>query len=340
MAQVQFTGGPERNHDLDFNPEAEANDDSKSEPRKKGLLLLEKARVGSEKAVQQLLEEGADLTVTDLDGRTALHLAVGIGNESLVQALLERGANVEAAAGNGSKALNLAAESGDDAVVKLLLAFNANVESFNVETETTALYQAVKNQHIAVARTLLENGADVDTRIPNGHTPLFSAVIHDDLNLAHLLLKYGPNKKIQLEDGQTVEDFAMKHNAMMDLLQSDHLLQGPKIEKRKTDPELRFAHVPFLPANQTDKLAACRGFEATIVDFFVGDSEQRIQVSSSIHEILYGRGPEAVMDSARGTKLGGQKPLFRWYHLPANNVYTPLRSASELNSDNFLDGMG
>ncbi|KAF7502109.1 hypothetical protein GJ744_007110 [Endocarpon pusillum] len=320
MAQVQYTGGPERNHDPDFDLEAETNDDPESDSRKKGLLLLEKVRVGNGEAVQHLLEEGADLRASDPDGRTALHLAVNIKDESLIQLLLENGADVEAAARNGSKPLYLAATSGNDAVVKLLLQFNANVESFNIETETTALYQAVDNQHIAVTRTLLERGADVDRRNPNGHTPLFSAVIHGNLELAQLLLKSGANKKIRSEDGQTVEDFARGHNAMMDLLRSDQLLQGPKIENRRALSEPRFVHIPSLPADQADKLIACHGFEATIVDFFVRESEQRIQVSSSVYEILYGKGPEAIMDSAKGTKSGGQKPLFRWYHLPANNM--------------------
>ncbi len=320
MAHLLYTGGPERNHDPDFDLEAETNDDAESDLKRKSLVLLEKAHVGDEKAVQQLLLEGADLRASDPDGRTALHLAVDIGHESLIQLLLEKGADIEAAAQNGSKPLYLAAKSGNDAVVKLLLQYNATVESSNVATGTTALYQAVENQHIAVARTLLEHGADIDSRIPTGHTPLFSAVIHRNLELAQLLLKYGTNKKIRSEDGRTVEDFARGHSAMMDLLRSDQLLEGPKIKKSRTNSELRFVHLPSLPADQPDKLTACHGFEATIVDFFVRDSEQRIQVSSSIYEILYGKGPEAIMNSAKGTTSSGEEPRFRWYHLPANNV--------------------
>ncbi|KAK0656301.1 hypothetical protein B0T16DRAFT_451888 [Cercophora newfieldiana] len=67
-------------------------------------------------------------------------------------------------------------------------------------------------------------------------------------------------------------------------------------------------------------MATCRGLQATIVDFFIGASEQRIQVSTSVYDLIYGRGPHATMNTARGYDLNDTEPSFRWYHLPANNL--------------------
>lgn len=89
-----------------------------------------------------------------------------------------------------------------------------------------------------------------------------------------------------------------------------------------------------------DMLNACNGFKATIVDFCLGDPDQRIQASPSMYEILYGKGAEAIMASAKEeAKLGAQQRLFRWYHLPANNVGSslPIPITARLTTP---DGMG
>ena len=182
----------------------------------------------------------------------------------------------------------------------------------------------MQNGHVAVAKTLLRAGADIDARSPSGLTPLFCAVRRGDVQLVEYLLEHGANKKLHLDDGQTVEDFANGNPAIIGLLQSSQVLQGPPIKNPKsTDFERRFIQMPSLPA-EVDKQDACHGFEATIIDFFLGEREERIQVSASIYDVLYGKGAEAIMESEKGTMMGEQQAQFRWYHLPANNVGIPI----------------
>ena len=293
------------------------------------LLLLEAARNRDEEAVRRLVDDGANLTAKSFDGETTLHLAVNNNDKSMVRFLLEKGADPEAIAANGNKPLYNAAESGYLVIVDLLLSFKASVEAFNVEEQRTSFYQAVENGHFEVAKLLLRNGADIDARSPTGLTPLFCAINRGDVDFVEYLLEHGANKKIKLDDGQTAEDFAKDNAAITILLRSDQVLQGPSItEPAATNPEHRFSYIPSLPADQINKRRACHGFEATIVDFFLGDREQRIQVTESIHEVLYGKGPEAIMHSATGSKMGNQRPQFRWYHLPANNVRTSITSVN------------
>jgi hypothetical protein len=73
-----------------------------------------------------------------------------------------------------------------------------------------------------------------------------------------------------------------------------------------------------------DAYDACQGFQAVIMDFFFlgyGEYKREYHVKErpSVHEILYGRGPEVIMTANRHPSAK-HKLAFRWVHLPANNV--------------------
>ncbi|KAG9248495.1 hypothetical protein BJ878DRAFT_410015, partial [Calycina marina] len=52
-----------------------------------------------------------------------------------------------------------------------------------------------------------------------------------------------------------------------------------------------------------------------------------------IYDVLYGKGPEAIMSDERGNKMSGQQAMFRWYHLPANNMEWVQILASRISSE-------
>jgi ankyrin repeat protein len=323
------TDDAESHHDTESNAswdlESPNESDSDDEATKaQNLVLLQAASAGDEEILQSALDEGANLVARDADGQTSLHLAILHDHESMVRMLLKKGADIEATTQKGGKPLYNAAEMGNLRLVDLLLQFRADVESRNTIRKTTALYQAVSKENLEVARFLLDHGADVDAKDPNGYTPLFSAVSQGNLDLVEMLLQYGASKKTRLPDGRNVEDLASGDNEMRDrlllVLQEDQVLRGPSIAGPNLASERPYAYIRPPPADRTDKLNACDGFKCTIVDFFLGDREQRIQVSPTIYEVLYGKGPSAIMDAARGTKMPGRGRAFRWYHFPANNV--------------------
>jgi ankyrin repeat protein len=290
-------------------------------PNEFSQRILDAVRNQDEDAVRRLVDDGVDLSAKDTRGQTPLHLAVHNNDVSMVKFLAERGVDLEAATRNGHKALYIAAACGYLDIALFLLGFGASTESFNAEKHETAFYQAVENGHFDVAKLLLQNGADINVRSSTGLTPLFCAVSLGDAEFVEYLLEHGADKKIELEDGRTVEDFAKDDPAINILLLSDQVLQGPSIINPATrKPEHHFTFTPSLPADSIYKQYACHGFDATIMDFFLGDREQRIQVTESMYEILYGQGAEAIMEAAKGPKMRTQQPQLRWYHLPANNV--------------------
>jgi len=264
-------------------------------PNPYSLRLLNEIRNKNEDAVRGLLDEGANLGIRDENGKPVLMIAIANDDASMVRLLLEKGADLEATDEEGCSPLYLAVQSSNIGMVELILKFGPDVETLNSKTGKTAFHQAIEDGNQTIAELLLDNRADIDTKRPNGQTPLHTAVNSGKLDLVNFLLSHGASKKIRMEDGKTVEDIAEGDNAMIQLLQSSQLLEGPSMTNPTTTPETRFIYTPSLPADNIEKVYACRGFEATIVDFFGGDRERRIQVSSPIYDILYGKGPEAIV---------------------------------------------
>jgi hypothetical protein len=288
-------------------------------------LLLEAVEDGDEATVRNLVsKERASLTTTNPDGNTPLHVATIHGNRKIAQFLLEDGADIEAYAKNGDTPLYCAVASDNLDMIELLLLHGARIDSANGENSKTALFKAVWDRNLPLIRVLLERGADIDRKLPDGQTPLSVAVVQGDLKVVDLLLQFGANLTSRVPDGRTVEEYASNNAEMIDLLRAPHILEGPSIKTANTSSEFRFTHIPAPPpktGEHTDELNACHAFQATIIDFYLGEQEQRVQKSSSIYDIIYGNGPEMIMSTAKTSLTVGEKPAYRWYHFPANNVH-------------------
>ena len=87
-------------------------------------------------------QSGCDLNYRDLQGNTALQLAVLNGHESCVKALLYYSEqahfrlNYDAMNGNGDTALHLAARWGYTSIVQLLLQWEVDCRIFNKHKQT------------------------------------------------------------------------------------------------------------------------------------------------------------------------------------------------------------
>ncbi|VUC38053.1 unnamed protein product [Clonostachys rosea] len=203
--------------------------------------------------------------------------------------------------------------------IKLLLDRGADPDWFD-NNFTTVLHSASAKGDIGTMQVLLDAGANVDIRDFNGATPLFGAVALDDPAPARLLLQHGANTHIWRSDGKSVLDLAESNPAMLEILQADTVFQGPRMRPDMNDQsEESFTMLrPSPPPTWGDrnKLIACHGFEATIIDFFTGsEREQMIPKRASVHELLYSHGPEAIR-----SQLDNRRPDFTWYHLPSNNT--------------------
>lgn len=124
--------------------------------------------------VQILLDNGADLTITDEFGSTALHVAAQHDRDDIARLLLDRGADIEATNLWHSTPLHTAALANSVLVARSLLALGANINAVDRSGETPLHVCAVHNS-VAVAGLLLQLGADVAARDHHGKTALHCA---------------------------------------------------------------------------------------------------------------------------------------------------------------------
>jgi uncharacterized protein len=99
-------------------------------PDRAATVLMMAVRTGIPELVKFLLENGADVNITNRDGETALFFAVYHGRADLVNMLLDKGASVYARRSKvGVTPLHVAAARGDTEIVKVLLAKGADVNA-------------------------------------------------------------------------------------------------------------------------------------------------------------------------------------------------------------------
>ncbi|RYP34226.1 hypothetical protein DL767_004349 [Monosporascus sp. MG133] len=256
------------------------------------------------KTVKLLLDHKANIEAKDQIGRTPLLWAATNGNVDLARALLANNANIHASNNRGRTALHLAAESNQkdrsEDMVQLLLAKGADPCAVS-DGGWTALHNAVQNGHKTIVQLLLKTKADVNAQLLNGMTPLHWAAFNGFEDIVRLLLSR-PDANLSIKDSFDRTPMlcaAERYNA--DIVK----LLSPERAADRLSPSAK---------------AACKAFEATVVDF--GEFEKRQLVSKySVYELLYGWDQEN--DKPRIptlTKNIKYKPDFRWIHLPANNV--------------------
>jgi ankyrin repeat protein len=155
--------------------------------------VADAAMKGNHGLVRTLLQQKADVNVTQVDGATALHWAIyrndlemaqllikagakvearnreGItplymaslyGSPDLISTLLNAGADAKQQGPNGETMLMLAARSGSAQSIDLLRKAGADVNAREPIRGTTALMWAVEQKHPAAVKALLDGGAD------------------------------------------------------------------------------------------------------------------------------------------------------------------------------------
>lgn len=114
---------------------------------------------GHSNAVSLLIENKANIEISDLEGQTPLWKAAENGNYSVVELLIKGGANLEAKNDlRGLTPLGRAAEKGHYSVVKLLVKGGANIEARDRD-DRTPLYQAAYHRHESIVDLLIDSGA-------------------------------------------------------------------------------------------------------------------------------------------------------------------------------------
>jgi ankyrin repeat protein len=137
------------------------------------------------------------LDVTDSDGLTLLHTAIGSDscNVDVLECLLDKGADVNATAHDGSfkglSPLMAASNAGHTEVAQLLVARGANVDALDEAGRSALHYAAFPSNHAEMVAVLLELGVAPDGFREPAKSPLVTAVLRGHLQSAQLLINAG-----------------------------------------------------------------------------------------------------------------------------------------------------
>lgn len=167
--------------------------------------LIEAANRGDTAVVGTLLDQGADVNGTAVDGTTALHWAVRGEHRELAELLLRTGANAASEDRYGVTPLHLAAENGSVELIAALLDSGADPDS-TAPTGETALMTATRTGKTDAMALLIDRGARVDTPdLTYQQTALMLAVRENHPAAAALLIERGSQVDAQTRIGPTPE---------------------------------------------------------------------------------------------------------------------------------------
>lgn len=169
----------------------------------------------SDKAVEiadLLLKRGFNISVTDKQGHTLLHLAAKESKGRLCQYFLDKGIIVDIKDKEGISPIIYALTSRDnDLCAKILLKSGADIHQ-KAPKNVTLLHAAVKRNHIDVVKYLLDKGIDPNETDDKGHHALQLVADNAHFTTMNLLLEKGANLKAIDKEGNSVLHYACGWN--------------------------------------------------------------------------------------------------------------------------------
>lgn len=158
-------------------------------------LLFEAVRDGWLPDVEKGLM-GCHVDCTDINGNTALHIAIDNGHSDIIQFLLEKGANVNAKKTTGYAPLHMAVYSGQLDLIKDLIAKNADIQAVTNEGNT-ALHIAASYDYVEIAQHLVNKGIEVLKENEFGQDALAVAIEQNSSSVVSFLSYYYQSKAEQ-----------------------------------------------------------------------------------------------------------------------------------------------
>jgi ankyrin repeat protein len=153
--------------------------------------------------VKALLSHGAEVSLVDVNGQTALWYAAYHGNVEAMALLMRAGGAPDKANNYKQTPLAMSAREGHEACVALLLTHHVDLDSRSNPDQKTPLIMSSYTGAEGCVRLLLEAGANVELVDINGHGALQNAVFKGHLAVIKLLLLNGAPVNTRDKGGNT-----------------------------------------------------------------------------------------------------------------------------------------
>ena len=171
-------------------------------------------------AIYVLLESGADINITDIDGDTCLmHAVVGNCSKEVLQAIIDHGADVNATNKENHTALMSACQLSDACAITVLLGSGADPNTADDNGDTCLHVGILKNLNKEVIQTIIDHGANVDAINKLNVTPLMVASNKGNADAINLLLNARADPNITSVNGGTWLHAALEGDCSREALQ-------------------------------------------------------------------------------------------------------------------------
>lgn len=175
-----------------------------------GYTALMRATAGYHDIVRLLLDEGAEVNRRNMNGETALLLAIQYGHEDIVKMLLDSKADVYAMNSWGHTAIHKAATYGEVTILRQLLDVGVNIDATDKMGRTPLLSTLHYRENYAAVQTLLDAHAKIDAVDDDHCTSLHIAIRSGQEKIVRLLLERDARIDMPDKDGNNALDLAMK----------------------------------------------------------------------------------------------------------------------------------
>ena len=170
--------------------------------------------------LQAMLDTGADIHIVEPQySWTPLHLAAGFAQDPrILELLLNHGANIDATDVDGAQPLHIASGFNPRAdIVSLLLNRGASLETQDSNGFTPLHWAAANASSPASADMLLRRGANIEARSSKGLTPLLAAANFSASEaLLKMLFDRGADAQAVADGGFNITDLLERNETLRD----------------------------------------------------------------------------------------------------------------------------
>ena len=184
------------------------------------------SRRGNQKAVQHLLEYGADPDIACHSGSTPLLYTALSGSAESLRLLVAAGADTAHTSAHGSNAAHMAARYQCSRTFwKALAATGVGLNERRPIDGAAPLSAATVYNNMTAAATLLDNGAIINILDYDGDSPLYTSIYSHSHDITQLLLTRGANYMASNNDGDSILHFTARYGGIrtVEVLSTAHL---------------------------------------------------------------------------------------------------------------------
>lgn len=184
-----------------------------------GKTLCHLAVINSIPMTKYVLSLGLDINSMDIEGLSPLHYVVGYNeNTEIVSLLIQSGADIHITTMNGVNLLHSAAMNNAVAMVKYVLDLGFDINDKDNNGWTPLCYASRYSENVEIIELLLESGADVKTVAIDGKSLLHLVAFNSKLSVVHYVLGLGFDINDRDKNDWTPLHYAAKFNPNVEVL--------------------------------------------------------------------------------------------------------------------------